>query len=146
MKTILTVSLAAILLAGCASSYDTTNELAPQIKYFLSSNGSITNYLATTDSLNVGLPKLLQSVVPIYPEIARRARVVGSVLIRAWIDSTGIVKKCQVVRTDAEIFNLSAVDAVMQWKFSPYVDNGIILPCWSEILITYNNGIITMSK
>jgi protein TonB len=67
--------------------------------------------------------KLIYKVVPVYPELARRAHVSGTVILTALIDEEGNVvdlsiQSGNILLTDA------AVQAVKQWKYSPTILNG----------------------
>ena len=61
-------------------------------------------------------------VEPQYPPGAKIAHISGTVVLRATISKAGIVEKLQVVGSNP-VFNNAALDAVKQWKFSPYLVN-----------------------
>jgi len=147
MKTLLLLfGILALSFEGCSSSSNLESSNVPKIKFFLASEASTVSYLSEGDSLKTTLPKLLYSVKPDYPNIAKMARVNGSVLMKAWIDTSGVVQRDIVMRSDADIFNQSVVDAVIRWKFSPLIYRGVVSPCWSEIPISFENGNITMPQ
>ena len=58
-------------------------------------------------------PKLIKQVDPLYPEIARQARVEGIVIIEAQTDIYGRVVKVKVLRS-IPLLDQSAIDAVHQ--------------------------------
>jgi protein TonB len=68
-------------------------------------------------------PKLIKQVDPLYPEIARQARVEGIVIIEAQTDIYGRVVKVKVLRS-IPLLDQSAIDAVRQWVYEPMVING----------------------
>jgi len=68
-------------------------------------------------------PKLLKEVKPIYPEIARQARVEGVVIIEAVTDIYGRVAHVKVLRS-IPLLDQAAVDAVRQWVYEPMIING----------------------
>ncbi|HEX9902003.1 MAG TPA: energy transducer TonB [Acidobacteriota bacterium] len=68
-------------------------------------------------------PKLLKQVAPIYPEIARQARVEGVVIIQATTDIYGRVAGWNVLHS-IPLLDQAAVDAVRQWVYEPMVING----------------------
>jgi protein TonB len=68
-------------------------------------------------------PKLLRQVPPVYPEIARLARVEGDVEIEAQTDVYGRVVRLKVKRS-IPLLDQAAVDAVKQWVYEPMVING----------------------
>lgn len=66
---------------------------------------------------------LMQKTQPIYPPIAKAARVTGTVVLRAIISKTGEVERLQVISGPA-MLQQAAKDAVMQWRYRPYLLNG----------------------
>jgi periplasmic protein TonB len=72
---------------------------------------------------DVQASKLIYKVVPTYPELARRARVSGVVILMAIIDEEGNVADLKVLSGHPLLVN-AAHDAVKQWKYSPTVLNG----------------------
>ena len=66
-------------------------------------------------------PTPTKQVQPAYPEAARRAGAEGTVWVSIWIDARGNPKKAKVIKSDAEVFNQAALDAAMQWRFTPAV-------------------------
>ena len=78
-------------------------------------------------------PVPLTTVAPEYPEIARRAGIEGTVWVKIWVTKEGKVKTAQVVKSDAEIFNQAAIDAAMQWRFTPAVMNNGPVAVWVSI-------------
>jgi len=78
-------------------------------------------------------PVPVKNPSPIYPEIARRAGVEGTVWVKIWVDKEGKAKKAQVLKSDAELFNQAAIDAAMQWVFTPAVMNNGPVAVWVSI-------------
>lgn len=72
---------------------------------------------------NVQSSKLVTRVEPVYPELAKRARVQGIVLIQVTVDETGNVADLNVIRGHP-LLNDAATQAVSQWKYSPTLLNG----------------------
>jgi len=68
-------------------------------------------------------PKLIKKVEPLYPEIARQARVEGVVIIEATTDMYGRVQRVNILRS-IPLLDQAAVDAVRQWVYEPMVING----------------------
>jgi TonB family protein len=66
---------------------------------------------------------LIYKVDPVYPEIAKQAHVQGVVVLRALISKTGTVEDLHVVG-GAPMLTSSAMDAVKQWKYKPYLVDG----------------------
>lgn len=68
-------------------------------------------------------PIRLVEVQPVYPELAKQARVEGLVIVQATIGPTGDVEDVRVLRSQP-LLDEAAVGAVRQWKFSPTLLNG----------------------
>jgi len=67
--------------------------------------------------------KLLYKVNPVYPELAARARVSGTVVLAAIIDVDGNVTNLKVL-SGHPLLTGAAVEAVSQWKYRPTILNG----------------------
>ena len=67
--------------------------------------------------------KLIHRVTPVYPELAVKARVSGTVVLAAVINEEGSVTDLRVL-SGHPLLNESAREAVSQWKYSPTVLNG----------------------
>jgi periplasmic protein TonB len=65
-------------------------------------------------------PRKIADARPIYPEIAR---IEGTVVIEASVDSAGRVDHLRVVRS-VPLLDAAALDAVRQWRYTPSVLNG----------------------
>lgn len=70
---------------------------------------------------------------PVYPEIARRAGVEGTVWVNMWVTKEGTVKKAVVLKSTAEILNQSALDAATRWTFTPAVMNNGPVAVWVSV-------------
>jgi protein TonB len=68
-------------------------------------------------------PKLLKHVDPIYPEIARQAKVEGVVILEAMTDLYGRIASVKILRS-IPLLDQAAVDAVRQWVYEPPVIEG----------------------
>ena len=67
-------------------------------------------------------PKLIKSVNPVYPEMARRAGLQGQVLVAFIVTREGRVVEPQVLK-GPEIFRAAALEAVSQFLFEPAMQN-----------------------
>jgi protein TonB len=67
----------------------------------------------------VSKPEIITQVKPAYPEVARKARLQGSVIVEAIIDEQGNVTNVRVLKGLPMGLDRSAVDAVQKWKFKP---------------------------
>ena len=68
-------------------------------------------------------PKLIKKVDPVYPEIARQARVEGVVILECTTDIYGRVQNIKVLRS-IPLLDQAAIDAVRQWVYEPMIING----------------------
>jgi periplasmic protein TonB len=73
-------------------------------------------------STGVATGMLVQKTPPVYPPIAREARVSGTVQLQATITKNGSVKNIHVVNGPA-MLRQAAVDAVQTWRYKPYMLN-----------------------
>jgi periplasmic protein TonB len=62
---------------------------------------------------------LIQKTTPVYPPIAKAARVSGTVVLQATISKNGTIENLRVVSGPA-MLQQSALDAVKQWRYKPY--------------------------
>ena len=62
--------------------------------------------------------KAKSRVAPVYPEIARRMSITGTVKLAVVVSPNGAVKSTKVVGGHPVLVN-AALDAVKQWKFEP---------------------------
>ncbi len=69
-------------------------------------------------------PERIFHVLPEYPELARRARLDGTVILQATIDKQGNVKDLEVLRGLGLGLDAAAQAAVTQWKYTPTFYNG----------------------
>ena len=72
---------------------------------------------------DIKAPTKIKNANPVYPAIARAARMSGMVILEAVIDKEGNVKDLKVVRS-AGVLDQAAMDAVSQWKYTPTTLNG----------------------
>jgi protein TonB len=68
-------------------------------------------------------PKLMRSVQPVYPEIAKLSRVQGLVILEALVGTNGAVKTVKVLRGNP-LLEEAAMEAVRQWRYQPLLLNG----------------------
>lgn len=68
---------------------------------------------------SVKKPELITQIKPVYTELARKARVAGTVIVEAIIDERGNVTNVRVLKGLPMGLDRSAADAVEKWKFRP---------------------------
>jgi protein TonB len=65
---------------------------------------------------------VLQKTQPVYPPIAKAARVSGTVVLQATISKTGTIENLRVISGPA-MLQQAAMDAVKSWRYRPYLLN-----------------------
>ncbi len=81
-------------------------------------------------------PKLIKVVGPVYPDIARQAKVEGVVILAAKTDATGRVQDVMILRS-IPLLNQAALDAVRQWVYEPLVINGVAKPVVFTVTVRF---------
>jgi protein TonB len=66
---------------------------------------------------------LIHRVEPVYPTLAKAARVQGDVVLSAVIDANGQIQNLQLVSGHPMLVP-AAISAVRQWRYKPYLLNG----------------------
>jgi periplasmic protein TonB len=80
-------------------------------------------------------PKKVATVPPVYPEVARRARIEGTVVIEAIIDERGFVTDARVMKS-IPLLDAAVLSALKQWRYTPTLLNGV--PVRVLMTITFN--------
>ena len=80
---------------------------------------------------------LLTKAVPHYPEAAKKARIQGTVVLSAMISKDGAIENLRVLSGPAEL-QQSALDAVRQWTYKPYLLNGDPVEVKTTINVVYS--------
>ncbi len=82
---------------------------------------------------NVKPPSVVNSPDPVYPVLAKQAKIQGDVLLNAIIDADGNVVEMKVVSGHALLVP-AALSAVSRWKYRPTILNGE--PVSVELIVT----------
>jgi TonB family protein len=84
-------------------------------------------------------PTVLMRVEPKYTDEARQARVVGTVILQAVVQTNGTANILKVVKPLPLGLTESALEAIQQWKFRPAVSrNGKEIPVAINIEVDFN--------
>jgi TonB family protein len=81
-------------------------------------------------------PTKIKDVTPVYPAIAKSARIAGAVAIEATIGPDGKVVDTRVVRS-VPMLDQAALDAVRQWEYTPTLLNGKPVPVVVTVTINF---------
>ena len=74
-------------------------------------------------SQGVSTGLLIRKVNPNYPPLARQARIQGTVVLQAEISKSGDIQNLRLI-SGHPMLAPSAIEAVKQWKYKPYLLNG----------------------
>jgi protein TonB len=80
--------------------------------------------------------RLLSSIPPTYPSLAKTQRIEGAVRIDALIDPTGRVSSMKVV-SGPVLLHQAAMDALRQWKYQPATLNGKPVPMHLTVTVQF---------
>jgi TonB family protein len=86
---------------------------------------------------NIQESKLIRRVEPVYPELAKQARVQGRVVLVVTVDEEGSVAEIKV-RNGHPLLYEAAVSAVRQWKYSPTLLNGEPVPVVATVTVRFD--------
>jgi TonB family protein len=79
---------------------------------------------------------LLSSRVPVYPESARAMEIEGPVEVEAVISRMGTVQYAHAISGDPHL-RAAAEEAVMKWRYKPYVINGTPVQAVTQVRINF---------
>lgn len=82
---------------------------------------------------------LIRRVEPLYPPLARSARIQGAVVLFAMISTTGTIENLRVI-SGHPLLVAAALDAVKQWRYRPYILNGEPIEVETEITVNFVLG------
>jgi protein TonB len=79
---------------------------------------------------------LVRRVQPVYPPLARGARIQGSVVLAALISKAGTIENLHALRGHPMLIP-AAIDAVSQWRYRPYILNGEPIEVETQIMVNF---------
>ena len=79
---------------------------------------------------------IIYRVQPVYPPLARQARIQGPVRLRAIISKAGTIENL-VVLAGHPMLVAAALEAVRQWRYRPYLLNNDPIEVESEITVNF---------
>jgi periplasmic protein TonB len=88
---------------------------------------------------NVTAASIIAQTRPLYPALARQARIQGNVVLHAIIDKDGKVAQLEVI-SGHPLLVQSALDAVKQWRYKPTLLNGDPVEVDTTITVTFTMG------
>ncbi len=124
--------------AGLAFSGDESDSNSEALGAGLAANTS--QPAAPAAALPVGgdvkQARLISSVPPSYPALAKNQHVAGDVRVDALIDASGRVTTMKVV-SGPTLLHQAAMDALRQWKYQPATLNGNAVPMHLTVTIQF---------
>jgi protein TonB len=81
-------------------------------------------------------PSKLNNVAPTYPQMAKQARVEGTVILEATISAQGQVSEVKVLR-GIPLLDNAAMEAVRQWRYTPTLLNGTPVPVVMTVTVNF---------
>lgn len=122
-------------LGGFASNID-FNAKAPVKVEVKEREPEPDEFIAVEKEPAVDLGKL-QSLIT-YPELARRAGVEGTVIVRVLVDKSGRATRTLIEHSDNKLLDNAAEEAVRKYgHFPPAIQNGQPITCWVSIPIRF---------
>jgi protein TonB len=79
---------------------------------------------------------LIYKTQPVYPPMARAARIQGPVILRAIISRSGGIENLQVVSGHPMLVR-AALEAVSQWRYRPYILNDEPVEVETQITVNF---------
>lgn len=79
---------------------------------------------------------LIRQVRPVYPPLARQARIQGTVRLTAVIAKNGTIEKLEVIKGHPLLIP-SALQAVRQWRYKPTMLNGVPVEVVTQVDVNF---------
>jgi protein TonB len=79
---------------------------------------------------------LIRRVQPVYPPLARTARIQGSVVLYALISKAGTIENLRA-QSGPPMLVPAAIDAVSQWRYRPYILNSEPIEVETQITVKF---------
>jgi len=76
------------------------------------------------------MPQVVVQVPPVYPDLAKRAGVEGTVYVKILVNKEGKSVKAVVIKSDSEVFNQPAVEAALKFVFTPAIQHKSPVTVW----------------
>jgi protein TonB len=73
---------------------------------------------------------------PVYPPLARQARIQGVVVLQALISKAGDIENLQLI-SGHPMLAPAAIEAVKQWKYKPYLLNGEPVEVETQVQVNF---------
>lgn len=92
---------------------------------------------ALSESFSVdSMPQPIETTRPIYPPIAQRKGIEGSIMLQVLVEPDGRVTDIFVLKSIPEL-DAAAVAAVKEWRFRPAMAKGTPVRCWVTMPVRF---------
>ena len=81
-------------------------------------------------------PQIAVQARPVYPPLALRQKISGTVILLVLVDENGNVKETKVNR-GVDALNDAAIKAIQNSKFKPPTKNGVPVKMWTTITVPF---------
>jgi len=81
-------------------------------------------------------PQRTVYVSPVYPDLARAAKIEGMVILEAVINPDGVVRDVRVLRS-VPLLDEAAMAAVRQWRYTPTMLSGVPVAVVMTVTVTF---------
>jgi TonB family protein len=136
-RVVVFAACAVMALATCGSA------LALGMHTNAASGSSDSNATKAPKQLTVSAEEMshniLTKAMPVYPPEAKKAKIQGTVVLDVVISKEGNIENLRVISGPQEL-QQSALDAVRQWTYKPYLLNGDPVEVKTTVNIIYNLG------
>jgi len=78
-------------------------------------------------------PQVVESALPVYPELARKANLEGTVYVKVLVGKDGRPVKATAIKFDSEIFVQPSIYAAMKFVFTPGLQHKSPVMVWTTI-------------
>jgi protein TonB len=80
---------------------------------------------------------LVKKILPVYPALARSARIQGTVVLQAMISKQGMIENLRL-QSGHPMLAPAASEAVRQWRYRPYILNGEPVEVDTQITVNFS--------
>lgn len=129
------------VICACAALGIATCASAMALSMHVNAGSSTSDTALHHDPVNVSAAEMarnkISGPVPKYPEEAKKERIQGTVVLDAIISKDGTVEELTVASGPKEL-QQSALEAVRQWKYKPFLLNGDAVDVKTTVNVIYS--------
>lgn len=135
-RVLLAVASGVVALATCATALALRMDVAQPVAAASSGGGSV----QVSPAVMAG--QVVYKKPPVYPAEAKANHdtVDGPVVLHVVVGKDGAVEEIQVAQSLRRDYDLSALDAVREWRWKPYLLNGEPVEVDTDVTVTYSMG------